>query len=50
MSKWSRAFGQSSGGLWIENRADFVLNKFVVAILRNFTFLIQNTAKAQAQK
>ena len=42
MSKWSRAFGQSSGGVWIENRADFFFTFF--------TFFIQKTARAQAQK
>ena len=41
MSKWSRAFGQSSGGIWSENRAVF---------FTFFTFFIQKTARAQAQK
>ena len=44
MSKWSRAFGQSSGGVWIENRAE-ILFYFIL-----FTFFIQKTARAQAQK
>ena len=39
MAKWSRASGQSSGGLWVENRAEIWFDFFFFQIFQPFLSL-----------